>query len=281
MKRLKNLWWAILLIAIVSVSFFAGGVYWDKVKTKASDANKCYSPDLSECPLSDPGVCWRAKSLNACRRADGTVDNTEEVFSGDGIWDGRVCYTCDSSANTYPEDQGKYKCSIGYDVTKNPCADPIPPTPTPTRRPTPTPTRTPTPTPTPTPTRRPTPTPTRRPTPTPTGTVSPTPTVTVTPTPTPTPTPRPGEPNACGGTCGSNSNCQSGYFCYQGYCRIPACPAAEDCSCQVAPTPTPTTAPVATTTPKTGASLWVELLGLSALGTVGWKFRTLAKRFWI
>ena len=44
--------------------------------------------------------------------------------------------------------------------------------------------------------------------------LSPTPISTPTPTLTPTPTPKSSEPNNCGGTCGSNSNCQGGLFCY-------------------------------------------------------------------
>ncbi|EKE05036.1 MAG: hypothetical protein ACD_19C00426G0058 [uncultured bacterium] len=49
-----------------------------------------------------------------------------------------------------------------------------------------------------------------------------------------------GEPNFCGGTCGSNYNCQANYFCFEGYCRNPICSADTDCLCNVA-TPTPVT----------------------------------------
>ncbi len=60
-------------------------------------------------------------------------------------------------------------------------------------------------------------------------------------TPDPTITPSP-EPNSCGGTCGSNINCQSAYVCYNGFCRNPSCSTSTDCICR-APTATPTTRP--------------------------------------
>lgn len=59
------------------------------------------------------------------------------------------------------------------------------------------------------------------------------------------------EPNYCGGTCGSNSNCQSGLYCYIGFCRNPSCPSKTDCSCTsltyVQSTAKPIIKPVATT----------------------------------
>lgn len=73
---------------------------------------------------------------------------------------------------------------------------------------------------------------------------SPTPTPTPTTTPTATPTNPPGEPNSCNGTCGSNYNCQSGLFCYQGFCRNTSCPSDTDCTCPG--TSTPTSTPTAT-----------------------------------
>lgn len=48
-----------------------------------------------------------------------------------------------------------------------------------------------------------------------------------------------GLPNSCGGTCGSNDNCQANFFCFQGYCRNPSCPTHLDCNCTVAQTATP------------------------------------------
>ena len=73
--------------------------------------------------------------------------------------------------------------------------------------------------------------PTNTPTPTATGTPrptnTPTPTATTTPVP-PTPT---SLPNTCGGTCGSNGNCQSDYVCFEGYCRNPSCTSSIDCVC--------------------------------------------------
>ncbi len=62
--------------------------------------------------------------------------------------------------------------------------------------------------------------------------------------PTPTPTPAAGEPNSCGGTCGSNYNCQANLFCYQGFCRNPLCKTSTTCACSSpTPTPRPTRAP--------------------------------------
>jgi len=68
----------------------------------------------------------------------------------------------------------------------------------------------------------------------------------------PSPTPIAGEPNECGGTCGSNYNCQAGLFCYQGFCRNPACQGETDCVCAVAtPTPKPKITKTVTPTPQT------------------------------
>lgn len=44
--------------------------------------------------------------------------------------------------------------------------------------------------------------------------------------------------NACGGTCGSHSNCNAGLFCSEGFCRNPVCPGDPTCACN--PTPNPT-----------------------------------------
>lgn len=77
-------------------------------------------------------------------------------------------------------------------------------------------------------------------TPTPTGTSTATPTPTGTSTATPTPS---GTPNYCNGTCGSDSNCQSGMTCYQGYCRNPSCTSQTSCSCPGSSTPTPASLP--------------------------------------
>lgn len=93
--------------------------------------------------------------------------------------------------------------------------------------------------------------------PTPTPTVAPTATPTLTPTPTPTATATPGAGNSCNGTCGSNSNCESGLYCYSGSCRNPLCADDSTCGCGVAtatPTATPTAAPGATAAPVTQAT---------------------------
>lgn len=67
-----------------------------------------------------------------------------------------------------------------------------------------------------------------------------------------TPATTPGEPNACGGTCGSNYNCQAEFFCYQGFCRNPACQTDTDCVCPTAtPSPKPKITKAATPTPQT------------------------------
>ncbi|MFH1827208.1 MAG: cohesin domain-containing protein [bacterium] len=54
----------------------------------------------------------------------------------------------------------------------------------------------------------------------------------------------PQDTNDCGGTCGSNSNCNSNLFCYNGICRNASCPDDEDCDCNnnnIVPTKSPTT----------------------------------------
>lgn len=85
----------------------------------------------------------------------------------------------------------------------------------------------------------------------------PTPTPYPTPTPPsiggdggPTPTPPAGATNACGGTCGSNANCNVGLTCSNGFCRNPSCSASANCVCSAAtPTPTTTTTNYPTPTP--------------------------------
>jgi len=93
--------------------------------------------------------------------------------------------------------------------------------------------------------------------------------------PTPTPT---GVPNYCGGTCGSNTNCQSGLFCYQGYCRNPNCQNDVTCGCAVSPTQTPPPVVLGATAPpvlpKTGSddvSIALGLISMMAAGFVIFK----------
>ena len=62
-----------------------------------------------------------------------------------------------------------------------------------------------------------------------------------------------GEPNSCGGTCGSNYNCKANLYCYQGFCRNPICSTESDCDCSVTATTAPTNKPVATL--KSGATI--------------------------
>lgn len=60
-----------------------------------------------------------------------------------------------------------------------------------------------------------------------------------------------GDPNECGGTCGSNSNCQEGLFCYEGFCRNPACQVDANCVCPTAtPIPKPKVAIAESPTPQ-------------------------------
>ena len=114
------------------------------------------------------------------------------------------------------------------------------------------------------------------PTPTPTvppgSTPTPTPTATATPGPTATPTYAPGAPNGCNGTCGSNENCQGGYYCNTtvGLCRNPGCPNSANCSCSGAtatPTSRPIGGPAATATPEAALPVagtnWPSILGIS------------------
>ena len=59
-----------------------------------------------------------------------------------------------------------------------------------------------------------------------------------------------GEPNSCGGTCGSNFNCKANLYCYKGYCRNPVCSDKINCNCSsgaaatIKPTLKPTIKPV-------------------------------------
>ena len=77
---------------------------------------------------------------------------------------------------------------------------------------------------------------------------------TPTATATATATSIPGIPNYCGGTCGSNFNCQANYYCYQGFCRNPVCPSDSNCDCVATPIKT-TTAKPKTATPKPTSTL--------------------------
>jgi len=76
---------------------------------------------------------------------------------------------------------------------------------------------------------------------------------TATPSPTPTPT---ATPNACNGTCGSNTNCASNLVCYNGFCRNPSCTANANCIC----TGTSTTSTPAPTLPQSGTD-WPTIAG--------------------
>lgn len=62
-----------------------------------------------------------------------------------------------------------------------------------------------------------------------------------------------GEPNSCGGTCGSNYNCKANLYCYQGFCRNPICSTESDCDCSNITSATATAKSTATTV-KSGTS---------------------------
>lgn len=91
-------------------------------------------------------------------------------------------------------------------------------------------------------------------------------------TATPTATSSAGQPNSCGGTCGSNTNCASGLFCYiqsgatSGFCRNSTCSTDTDCNCTGGgATATSTSKPKSTATavplPVTGTE-WPTMLGV-------------------
>ncbi len=70
-------------------------------------------------------------------------------------------------------------------------------------------------------------------------------------------TPDPNATNSCGGTCGSNYNCNSGLYCYSGFCRNPDCPNSNTCGC------TATAKPTVKASPKTGGKPTPEIVILS------------------
>lgn len=80
----------------------------------------------------------------------------------------------------------------------------------------------------------------------PSSTSSPTDSPTVSPTQSPYVE---GAPNSCGGTCGSNYNCQAELYCHNGYCRNPYCPDDYSCGCETT-TPKPTSKPTSKSTVK-------------------------------
>jgi protein-disulfide isomerase len=81
------------------------------------------------------------------------------------------------------------------------------------------------------------------PTPTATSLASASPTAVATPTDAPIGGYVEGEPNGCGGTCGSNYNCKANFYCYQGFCRNPICSDDSDCNCSTSATAKPTVKP--------------------------------------
>lgn len=102
------------LLAATAIGLYLLGQNQD-IRRQAAPAH-CYSPFLDQCTFAqNPSHCWRAKTYNACRRLDGVVDNTLEVFSGPTAWDGQVCYTCDANSL----DNGQVLCSSGFDVEIN------------------------------------------------------------------------------------------------------------------------------------------------------------------
>lgn len=119
------------------------------------------------------------------------------------------------------------------------------------------------------PTVSPSPTPTASPTGT--GLVVPSPTATAKPSASPTMSPSPAPTstdaaNSCGGTCGSNNNCQSNFMCFteggntQGVCRNPNCPSSSTCGCATS-SPTPTASSQATTRTPQSSPLAIPVSG--------------------
>jgi hypothetical protein len=51
------------------------------------------------------------------------------------------------------------------------------------------------------------------------------------------------EPNTCGGTCGSNYNCNAPLYCFNGFCKNPDCPNDFTCGCKATPTPSASVKP--------------------------------------
>lgn len=62
-----------------------------------------------------------------------------------------------------------------------------------------------------------------------------------------------GEPNSCGGTCGSNNNCKINLYCYKGFCRNPICSESSDCLCTTSTATVVATATTSTIVLKTTA----------------------------
>jgi protein-disulfide isomerase len=119
----------------------------------------------------------------------------------------------------------------------------------------PTPSPSPTDSPSPSPTESASSSPTASATSTATATATATSVATATATASPTNAPAEGEPNSCGGTCGSNYNCKANLYCYQGFCRNPICSSDTDCDCSttsatVAPTKKPVSYITSKVTPK-------------------------------
>ena len=176
---------------------------------------------LSKCPNQWQSSCWNDKTIKGtslCLEKNYCGSQQLDVYfnGGGSCWVDYWDYSCDAPTATQKPPTATQKPPTA--TQKPPTATQKPPTatqkpPTATQKP-------------PTATLKPTLTPTNTPRPTATNTPTPTATGTLKPTPTPTST-----PNTCGGTCGSNSNCQSDYVCFDGYCRNPSCTNSVDCIC--------------------------------------------------
>jgi hypothetical protein len=216
---------AVVIFLILSV--VAGVLLVRQQQNISEKAAGSMCPAAEACPLaSQPNL------LMSCHPVDSDGTTTDSLCNQAG----RV-ETCGAAST-------KYCCPVaGGSWTTNMSACPTSPTPTATSVPTATPRVTPT----ATPTTRPSGTPTATPTAAPGATATATPTSS--PTTAPTATPNSGGANSCNGTCGSNSNCQSGLYCYLGYCRSANCPTDTSCGCnsvtaapaQTTPLPIPVT----------------------------------------
>lgn len=195
-----------LIVGIAIVVFLilsvGAGVYLIQQQQNVSEkAAVSTCPEVEACPVSS-----RKNSLMSCHPADTDGTAVESLCSSPG----RV-ETCGTATTWYccPAAGGSWTRTMTAECQANVAKK------TATTAPTTTPTMTPTLTSTPTSTAL--------------GTAN---------TPTATPT---GGPGSCNKTCGSNSNCESGLYCYSGYCRNALCASDSTCACSsttITPTPT-------------------------------------------
>lgn len=267
--KIQNLKFLRAAFIVVGASFFAAFIILNKL-------NSVVKVDTSDALCGgQPGSCSAVKAGSPCQDWRAVTESKGGCCSN-----GSFC----SAGKTENCSKGEYciatlneeKCidTSSVDYNKH-CFNFVDIGCKPSKRCEPNPTHTPRPTPTPTRTATSTPIVTQTPTSTPTQTGTPTGTPTTTPTYTPTVTETPypsGTPNYCGGTCGSNYNCQGGLYCYNGYCRNPDCPASNTCGCATPPPVLGITAPPSL--PKTGGELPTAVFGMFSIAGIGfWIFK--------